>query len=59
MNVYICVYEAIGLSLLFYPLRERERENFLSFFLFLAGPKELKEFIVFPLATGSGRPSVN
>jgi hypothetical protein len=32
--------------------RERERENFLSFLL-----KELKEFIVFQLATGSTSPS--
>ena len=48
--MYICVYEVIGLCLLFHAL-------YVYFLIFLDSPKELKEFIVFPLATESASPS--
>jgi hypothetical protein len=67
--IYVYVCKVPGICLLFHPLnvcvcvserereREREREiDFLSFLLFLVGPL-LKEFIVFPLPSGSARPS--
>jgi hypothetical protein len=66
VQMYICmhisVFEIIELCLLFRPMcvcvfvcthacvPMCVYVNFLSFFIFLPGPKEIKEFIVFPLA---------
>jgi hypothetical protein len=46
-HIYICMYELIGLCLLFYLVCVNVHVNFLSFLLFLAGPKELKESMSF------------
>lgn len=52
------MYEVIELCLLFYPLCVCVciYMCIFSFLLFLTSPKELKEFIVFPLATESASP---
>ena len=55
VSMFICVYEVIGLRLLFCPFCVCM--NSLSFLHFLTGSKELKEFIVFLLATESASPS--
>jgi nuclear pore complex protein Nup62 len=59
MCIYICVYEVIGFCLCFIHSVYVNVcvilcvcVNFLSFFFFLSGPKKLKEFIVFLMATG-------
>jgi hypothetical protein len=53
------VHEVIGLCLLFHALSVCVCVCvcIVSFLLFLASPKELKEFIVFPLVTESASPS--
>lgn len=52
------MYEVIELCLLFYPLCVCVciYMCIFSFLLFLTSPKELKEFIVFPLVTKSAAP---